>query len=61
MRVLVVEDEVRMSRVLNGLEEGHAVDRYVTYLRRKVDTPFGRRDLETGRGMGYRLRHAGQG
>jgi len=35
----------------------NVVDQYVTYLRRKVDVPFGRRDIETVRGMGYRLRH----
>jgi two-component system, OmpR family, response regulator len=29
---------------------------YVGYLRRKVDRPFGRRDIETVRGGGYRLR-----
>jgi two-component system OmpR family response regulator len=29
----------------------------VKYLRRKVDEPFGRHDIETVRGMGYRLRH----
>jgi two-component system, OmpR family, response regulator len=34
----------------------NVVDQYVTYLRRKVDVPFGRHDLETVRGMGYRLR-----
>ena len=32
------------------------VDQYVTYLRRKVDRPFGRDDIETVRGTGYRLR-----
>jgi two-component system OmpR family response regulator len=32
------------------------VDQYVTYLRRKVDRPFGRADIETVRGMGYRMR-----
>ena len=36
----------------------NVVDQYVTYLRRKIDTPFGRHDIETVRGMGYRLRHA---
>jgi two-component system OmpR family response regulator len=36
------------------------VDQYVNYLRRKVDTPFGRHDIETVRGVGYRLRDAGQ-
>src|ERR1039457_6357605 len=39
----------------------NVVDQYVNYLRRKVDTPFGRHDIETVRGIGYRLRHAGQG
>jgi two-component system OmpR family response regulator len=35
----------------------NVVDQYVTYLRRKLDVPFGRHDIETVRGMGYRLRH----
>jgi two-component system OmpR family response regulator len=34
----------------------NVVDQYLAYLRRKIDTPFGRHDLETVRGMGYRLR-----
>jgi two-component system, OmpR family, response regulator len=34
----------------------NVVDVYVRYLRRKIDLPFGRRDLETVRGVGYRLR-----
>ena len=34
----------------------NVVDQYVAYLRRKVDLPFGRHDIETLRGMGYRLR-----
>ena len=38
----------------------NVVDQYVNYLRRKVDTPFGRHDIETVRGIGYRLRHAGK-
>jgi len=32
------------------------VEVYLRYLRRKVDLPFGRQDLETVRGSGYRLR-----
>jgi two-component system, OmpR family, response regulator len=36
----------------------NVVDQYVNYLRRKVDVPFGRHDIETVRGMGYRLRQA---
>jgi two-component system OmpR family response regulator len=39
----------------------NVVDQYVNYLRRKVDIPFGRGDIETVRGMGYRLRHAEPG
>jgi two-component system, OmpR family, response regulator len=35
----------------------NVVDQYVKYLRRKVDIPFGRDDIQTVRGMGYRLRH----
>jgi len=38
----------------------NVVDQYVNYLRRKVDTPFSRHDIETVRGIGYRLRHAGK-
>ncbi len=34
----------------------NVVDVYVRYLREKVDRPFGRADLETVRGAGYRLR-----
>ena len=34
----------------------NVVDQYVAYLRRKVDRPFGRDDIETVRGVGYRLR-----
>ncbi|HEV2371763.1 MAG TPA: response regulator transcription factor [Streptosporangiaceae bacterium] len=33
----------------------NAVEVYVGYLRRKIDTPFGRRALQTVRGAGYRL------
>jgi two-component system OmpR family response regulator len=39
----------------------NVVDQYVNYLRRKVDAPFGRHDIETVRGMGYRLRHVAEG
>ncbi len=38
----------------------NVVDQYVAYLRRKVDNPFGRHDIETVRGMGYRLRQPQQ-
>ncbi len=36
----------------------NVVDQYVGYLRRKIDRPFNRDDLETVRGTGYRLRDA---
>ena len=36
----------------------NVVDQYVGYLRRKIDRPFNRDDLETVRGAGYRLRDA---
>ena len=34
----------------------NVVDVYVRYLREKVDRPFGRADIQTVRGVGYRLR-----
>jgi two-component system OmpR family response regulator len=34
----------------------NVVDQYIGYLRKKVDRPFGRNDIETVRGAGYRLR-----
>ncbi|HUZ19227.1 MAG TPA: response regulator transcription factor [Acidimicrobiales bacterium] len=34
----------------------NVVDLYIGYLRRKLDRPFGRSDIETIRGVGYRLR-----
>jgi len=36
--------------------DSNVVDVYVRYLREKIDRPFGRRSLETIRGLGYRLR-----
>ena len=37
----------------------NVVDVYVRYLREKIDRPFGRRSIETVRGVGYRLRPDG--
>jgi two-component system, OmpR family, response regulator len=34
----------------------NVVDQYIGYLRRKIDRPFGIAQLETVRGVGYRLR-----
>jgi two-component system OmpR family response regulator len=39
----------------------NVVDQYVAYLRRKVDKPFGRNDIETLRGSGYRLHDQREG
>ena len=39
----------------------NVVDQYVKYLRRKEDCRFGRNDIQTVRGMGYRLRHQEEG
>jgi two-component system, OmpR family, response regulator len=39
----------------------NVVDVYVGYLRAKIDRPFGRRSIETVRGIGYRLRNDGGG
>lgn len=36
----------------------NVVDQYVSYLRRKIDRPFQRNDIETIRGVGYRLKEA---
>lgn len=38
----------------------NVVDQYVGYLRRKIDRPFGRQDLQTVRGFGYRLAAPGR-
>ena len=35
------------------------VDVYIGYLRQKIERPFGRRSIETVRGVGYRLREDG--
>ena len=35
--------------------DSNIVEVYVGYLRRKVDVPYGRRAIQTVRGVGYRL------
>jgi two-component system, OmpR family, response regulator len=35
--------------------DSNVIDVYIGYLRRKIDQPFGRRTLETVRGVGYRI------
>ncbi|MGF7237591.1 MAG: response regulator transcription factor [Frankia sp.] len=39
--------------------DSNLVEVYVSYLRRKIDAPFGRQSIETVRGVGYRLRGDG--
>jgi two-component system, OmpR family, response regulator len=57
-------DVLTRSRIIEAVWDfaydggSNVVDQYVNYLRRKVDAPFGRHDIETVRGMGYRLRAA---
>jgi two-component system OmpR family response regulator len=54
-------DVVSKSEILEGVWDAHydgdpnVVEVYIGYLRRKVDQPFGRRAIETVRGVGYRL------
>lgn len=58
-------DVVTKSEILEGVwdpafeGDPNVVEVYVRYLRRKIDAPFGRRAIETVRGMGYRLSSAG--
>jgi two-component system, OmpR family, response regulator len=60
-------DVLSRSQIIEALWDfsydggSNVVDQYVNYLRRKIDAPFGRHDIETVRGMGYRLRPASEG
>ena len=53
----VVSKTQLLSHVWDAADEGdpNVVEVYVGYLRRKVDQPYGRRALQTVRGVGYRL------
>ncbi|WP_437967957.1 response regulator transcription factor [Sorangium sp. So ce260] len=54
-----VVSKQRILDVVWGLDfpgDPNVVEVYVRYLRQKIDAPFGRRSLETVRGVGYRLR-----
>lgn len=52
---------VTKAEILRGVWDAHyegddnVVEVYVGYLRRKLDAPFGRKSIETIRGVGYRL------
>jgi two-component system OmpR family response regulator len=40
----------------NADHSSNVIDQYLAYLRKKIDKPFARQDIETVRGVGYRLR-----
>jgi two-component system OmpR family response regulator len=52
---------VSKTEILENVWDAHyegddnIVEVYVGYLRRKIDAPFGRRSIDTVRGVGYRL------
>ena len=52
---------VGKAEILDGVLEydfqgdPNIVEVYIRRLRRKIDEPFGRRDIETLRGAGYRI------
>ncbi|MCZ2820904.1 response regulator transcription factor [Modestobacter sp. VKM Ac-2977] len=43
----------------NFAGDPNIVEVYIGYLRRKIDVPFGRKSIETVRGVGYRIDAAG--
>lgn len=55
------DDVVSKIEILEGVWDSayegdpNIVEVYVGYLRKKIDAPFGRRAIETVRGVGYRL------
>ena len=53
----VIPKQELLERVWGDEFEGdpNVVEVYVGYLRRKIDRPFGRNDIETIRGLGYRI------
>ena len=53
----VVSKTELLTHVWDTNDDGdpNVVEVYVAYLRRKLDTPFGRHSIETVRGAGYRL------
>jgi DNA-binding response OmpR family regulator len=59
-------DVVSKTEILAGVWDSaydgdpNVVEVYVSYLRRKIDVPFGKQAIETVRGMGYRLAADGQ-
>ncbi|MEU6564301.1 response regulator transcription factor [Nocardia nova] len=56
--VVSKSDILRSVWDINYDGDANVVEIYIGYLRRKIDTPFGRRSIETVRGVGYRLGEA---
>jgi two-component system OmpR family response regulator len=56
---------VTKTDILSNVWDAHyggsanIIEVYMSYLRRKIDTPFGTDTIETIRGVGYRLRSSG--
>jgi two-component system OmpR family response regulator len=54
-------DVVTKTQILEGVWDAHydgdpnVVEVYISYLRKKIDQPFGRSTIQTVRGAGYRL------
>jgi two-component system OmpR family response regulator len=46
---------------VNYRGDENVVEVYISYLRRRIDTPFGCKAIETIRGVGYRLAADGGG
>ena len=59
------DEVVSKTQILETVWDAHydgddnIVEVYVGYLRRKIDAPFGRRSIDTVRGVGYRLMGTG--
>ena len=55
------DEVVSKTQILEFVWDAHyegddnIVEVYISYLRKKIDGPFGRRSIETVRGVGYRL------
>ena len=61
----VTGEVVTKTDILRAVWDAHyegevnVVEVYVGYLRRKIDTPFGTRSIDTVRGVGYRMTEPG--
>ena len=59
------DEVVSKTQILETVWDAHyegddnIVEVYIGYLRKKIDAPFGRRSIDTVRGVGYRLMGTG--